>query len=128
MRPLNQYKVEHSCCRCSLLTRLRRHRQPVESSTAAFVHGNYGRKGEKKKRLANDAGSSQKTLSPDLDERRVLGSCHVHPRPRWGDTWQKRDLLTLDALQRSGWTDPGWNAFENCSVPDQAIKVAFVCS
>lgn len=85
-------------------------------------------KKERKKGLADDAGSSQRTLSPDLDERRVLGSCHVHPRLRWGDIWQKRDLLTLDALQRSGWTDPGWNAFENCSVPDQAIKVAFVCS
>lgn len=38
-----------------------------------------------------------------------------------------RDLLNLDALQRSGWTGPGSITLKNCSVSVQAIKVT-LCS
>lgn len=52
---------------------------------SCFRTGKYGGEG-KKRGLASVAGSPQKTRSPD--EKGVLGSCHVHPRLRWGDFWQ----------------------------------------
>lgn len=67
-----------------------------------------------------------------LTRMRNVSSAAVMSAHAWdGETFGKpRDLLNLDVLQRSGWTGPGsvrWNAFKNCWVSVQAIKVT-LCS
>lgn len=102
-------------------------RQPVESITAAFVHRKYG-----KKKFAWQTMLVLLRKHFLLTRMRNVSSAAVMSTHAWdGEIFGKpRDLLNLDALQRSGWMGPGsvrWNAFKNCSVSVQAIKVT-LCS
>lgn len=83
-------------------------------STAVFIQGNF-----EKKTPGKCCCCFSETISFHLDEKTVLGSCHIHPQWGWDDFGKPSDLQNLSRLQSRSWMGLGWvrwNAFMSCLV------------